>query len=73
MYKVNNKDNSNFEKCFTPYSSVSIVKFEHVIAGLEEDLKISSKYICLVVVNIFKIRSSHFTFIVAKGCFKFPL
>ena len=33
MYKVNNKDNSNFEKCFTPYSSVSVVNFEHVIAG----------------------------------------
>ena len=31
MFKVNNKDNITCP--FKPYSSVSIVNFEHVIAG----------------------------------------
>ena len=36
MFKVNNKDTIfivNFKTYFTPCSSVSIVDFEHVLAG----------------------------------------
>ena len=33
MFKINNKDTRTMPLAFTPCSSVSVVNFEHVIAG----------------------------------------
>ena len=40
MFKVNNKDiKTTLTLYFTPYSSVSIVNFEHIIAGWDNSTK----------------------------------
>ena len=55
MFKVNNKDTRTTPTYFTPYSSVSIVHFEHVIAA-----QVGSLYECSSL-------SQQFSFFFSRG------